>query len=231
MLVKSPGEPGCKLWTTLRRDVRPRVVHSLHAARPQSPVSKPCCAPLIHRVVRRGEPRVAGADAGYPHARRRRCERYRAKPCPRSGQSKILRSKGGWATRAAVAQRCRVFGVGPRFIFTGPASPHWHGGVEGARLSPAVGVICAVQHSCAFPGAAASVPRHWIGGDGRGLAANAAMAAALFCVDPQQTSSLHWTRKQGVVQPFHRPPARGTPSGARAAEPCCRPDGARGVIR
>src|SRR5688572_30639148 len=64
-----------KLWTTSRRRVRARLVHTLSAVRPQAPVGNRFDPPDVHRSMQRPERDPTGPGRGYPQ---RRCERYRA---------------------------------------------------------------------------------------------------------------------------------------------------------
>ena len=100
-LRETPPETREKLWTTLRRTRRVRLVHTLSAARPQAPVGKRCDPPDVHSFTQRPEHGPTGPGRGYPQ---RRCERYRAGGGCAAGERKMLRVARARSTKGGVGR-------------------------------------------------------------------------------------------------------------------------------
>jgi hypothetical protein len=91
-----------KLWTTFRRGVRGRLVHTLSAGLPQPPVGNRRDPPDIHSSTRRQEHGPVGPGRRYPQ---HRCERYRASRGCAAGEWKMLRPGIGRPTNRGVCRR------------------------------------------------------------------------------------------------------------------------------
>lgn len=121
-----------KLWTTCRRGVRGRLVHTLSATLPQPPVGNRRDPPDVHSSAQRPEHGPEGPGRTYPQ---RRCERYRACTACAAGERKMLRSATPGPLRVAS-------GVS---VPPGPAAP----GADARR--PLVPQPCAPAHAARRP--------------------------------------------------------------------------------